>query len=187
MIYMGNKDYENALATFIEAHKVVPKNREIVFYKSSAMIMVFLDVIEKNELSLTQIKTYFKSIIKEYDVGIRQHKIDHFLYFYRGLLYLYTREFDNALNDLERAVKNNEEANAKYHMFRGLTYACLSMFKEAMKDLSSAIKLKEDYMLAYYNRGKCAYLIGDTDLAFSDFQKLLLLKPVFFYFHTAIE
>ena len=32
-------------------------------------------------------------------------------------------------------------------------------------------------MQAYLNRGKCAYLIGDTGLAFMDFQKIIILEP----------
>ena len=34
------------------------------------------------------------------------------------------------------------------------------------------------FLQAYLNRGKCAYLIGDTGLAFMDFQKLIVLEPV---------
>ncbi len=178
LIAMQAKSYEAALEHFVEAHKILPRNKEMIFYKSSAMIMVYRDLAEKVELALGQTKTYFASILKEYDSNLKYQKTDHFLHFYRGVLYAYTREYENALSDLDKAIKNNEEANAKYYMFRGLVYACMSMFKEAMKDLSAAIKLKEDYMLAYYNRGKCAYLLGDTDLAFTDFQKLLLLRPV---------
>ena len=43
------------------------------------------------------------------------------------------------------------------------------MFKEAITDLSIAINLNKDQIDAYLNRGKCAYLIGDTGLAFMDF------------------
>lgn len=44
-------------------------------------------------------------------------------------------------------------------------------------DLSNSIKINPNLMDAYLNRGKCAYLIGDTQLAFMDFQKLILLEP----------
>lgn len=178
LIAMQAKEHEQALSYFVEAHKVSPRNREIIFYKSSAMIMVYMEVAEKVELSVSQIRGYMRTIQGEYITSVRLLKNDHFLYFYRGLLNLYMRNFEAALHDLDRAVRYNEEACFKYHMFRGLTYACMSMFKEAMKDLSAALKLKDDYILAYYNRGKCAYLLGDTDLAFTDFQKILLLKPV---------
>ena len=51
------------------------------------------------------------------------------------------------------------------------------MFREAITDLSIAINLNKDLLDAYLNRGKCAYLIGDTGLAFMDFQKLIVIEP----------
>ena len=51
------------------------------------------------------------------------------------------------------------------------------MFKEAITDLSIAINIDKDLIDAYLNRGKCAYLIGDTSLAFMDFQKIIVLQP----------
>ena len=38
-------------------------------------------------------------------------------------------------------------------------------------------RMNKDLLDAYLNRGKCAYLIGDTGLAFMDFQKLIVLEP----------
>ena len=177
----GNKR-EIALEHFVQAHRLSPRNKEIVFYKSSAMIMMFRNIMERAELTKEQIKDCFSNIFCEYDVAIKLQKADHFLHFYRGLLNLYTHGFENALADLDKAIKNNDETSAKYRRFRGLAYACMSMFKEAMKDLSAAIEIKEDYLSAYYNRGKCAYLLGNVDLAFSDFQKLLVLQPVTLHF-----
>ena len=51
------------------------------------------------------------------------------------------------------------------------------MFKEAITDLSIGININKDLIDAYLNRGQCAYLIGDTGLAFMDFQKLIVLEP----------
>lgn len=179
MIGMEKKNYEEALAFFAEAQKICKMNREIVFYKSSAMVMLFLRTTEKMQLNASQKDAYFQAVKSEFDSKIRQFRNDHFLHFYRGIISLYIHDFVSALNDFEKSIQASEEANAKYHMFRGLAYACMSMFKEAMKDLSAAVKLKDDFMLAYHNRGKCAYLLGDTNLAFMDFQKLILISPVY--------
>lgn len=51
------------------------------------------------------------------------------------------------------------------------------MFPEAVKDLTAAITLDEECLDAYLNRGKCAYLLGDTPLSFLDFQKLIMIEP----------
>jgi len=182
LIKMKENEYEMALEHFTEAQKIIPRNKEIIFYKSSAILMPLLETLKKKDLSLNVIKKHFAPIISELNEGISWYnKSDHFLRFYKGLVYLYTQEFDKSVVDLYHAIKNNEEPNSKYHMYIGLGYGCLNLLKEAMKDLSMALRLKDDYVQAYYNRGKCAYLLENADLAFSDFQKLLLIKPVGFY------
>jgi tetratricopeptide (TPR) repeat protein len=179
LIKMKEEYYNEAYALFIAAQKIMPRNKEIIFYKASAIIMPLLKTLNKEELTLTIIKRNLGQIIDEFTEGINiYYKSDHFLRFYRGLIYLFMQEFDKAIVDFYQAIKNNEEPNPKYHMYIGLTYGCMNLLKEAIKDLSIAIKLKEDYIQAYYNRGKCAYLIENADFAFADFQKLLLLKPV---------
>ena len=175
---MQEKKHEEALAKFSEAQNIFPKNREIVFYKTSAMVLHFICSTENMQLSSKQKATYINAIKAEFDSSIKLFKYDHFLHFYRGLLSLYAKDYDSALSDFDTSIKVNDEPCAQYHLFRGLTYACVSCFKEAMKDLTLAIKLKETLMLAYYNRGKCAYLLGETNMAFMDFQKLILLRPV---------
>jgi hypothetical protein len=47
-----------------------------------------------------------------------------------------------------------------------------------MKDLSIALNLDDSLQDAYIFRGKCAYLLGDNNLAFLDFQRLILTDPV---------
>lgn len=64
-----------------------------------------------------------------------------------------------------------------FYLARGRTYACLSILTEAMKDLSIALNLDETLQQAYVFRGCCAYLLGDNNLAFLDFQRLILSDP----------
>lgn len=176
---MKERQYDTALSHFVAAQKILPRNKEILFYKSSAIIIPLTEILTKEQLSLSNLKARLTPIIEELSSVIAIHsKSDHFLRFYRGIAYLYVQEFEKAMVDIRQAIKNNEESNAKYHMFLGIAYGCMNLLKEAIKDLTIAIKLKDDYLQAYYNRGKCAYLLGNADLAFTDFQKLLLIKPV---------
>jgi tetratricopeptide (TPR) repeat protein len=87
----------------------------------------------------------------------------------RGLINFSLHFFYDAIMDLEVVIEKSDDANAKHYLARGRCYACLSMFKEAITDLSIAINLNSNLLDAYLNRGKCAYLIGDTGLAFMDF------------------
>jgi tetratricopeptide (TPR) repeat protein len=43
-----------------------------------------------------------------------------------------------------------------------------------MKDLSIALNLDDSLQEAYIYRGKCAYLLGDNNLSFRDFQSLIM-------------
>ena len=91
------------------------------------------------------------------------------LYFFRGLLYFQMHMFYEALQDFNVAIDEEEEPTAAYYMARGRAYACLSILSEAMKDLSISLNLDETLQEAYIYRGKCAYLLGDNNLAFLDF------------------
>jgi len=82
-----------------------------------------------------------------------------------------------ALKDFNVAIEEEEEPTPSYYLARGRTYACLSILTEAMKDLSIALNLDETIQEAYIYRGKCAYLLGDNNLAFLDFQRLILTDP----------
>ncbi len=64
-----------------------------------------------------------------------------------------------------------------YFLARGRAYACMTMFEEAMQDLSIALQQDESLQQAFVFRGCCAYLMGDSNLAFLDFQKLILSDP----------
>jgi tetratricopeptide (TPR) repeat protein len=99
------------------------------------------------------------------------------LYFFRGLLHFQMHMLYQALQDFNVAIEEEEEPTASYYLARGRTYACLSILTEAMKDLSIALNLDESLQEAYIYRGKCAYLLGDNNLSFLDFQRLILTDP----------
>jgi len=101
----------------------------------------------------------------------------------RSTLNFYLHNFYEALCDvdaaidLERASSGEDEPNATDLLHKGRCHACLSMFKEAITDFTKVIELDDELFDAYFFRGKCSYLIGDTSQAFLDFQKLILLQP----------
>ena len=93
----------------------------------------------------------------------------------RSTLYFYLHNFYEALCDidaaidLERASSGEDEPNATDLLHKGRCHACLSMFKEAIGDFTKVIELDDELFDAYFFRGKCSYLIGDTSQAFLDF------------------
>jgi tetratricopeptide (TPR) repeat protein len=115
--------------------------------------------------------------IKVLNSAIEQNKEDLSLFYYRGLLFFYLHKFFDAFLDFDYIVEKEEEPMWKYYLARGRWYSWLSMFPEAVKDLTAAITLDEECLDAYLNRGKWAYLLGDTPLSFLDFQKLIMIEP----------
>ena len=106
---------------------------------------------------------------KDLHRALEQSPKDESVLFLRGILNFSLHRFYDAICDFERVIEKADETNAIHYLARGRCYACLSMFKEAITDLSIAINLNKNLLDAYLNRGKCAYLIGDTGLAFMDF------------------
>lgn len=115
--------------------------------------------------------------------GVSKAPKDRNLLLTRSFIQYYRHNFLEALIDIEavieieRAASGEEEPNATDLLHKGRCHACLSMFKEAINDFSRVIELDDELFDAFYFRGKCSYLIGDTSQAFLDFQKLILLQP----------
>ena len=115
--------------------------------------------------------------------GVKKATKDRNLLLARSIIQYYRHNFFEALCDIdavieiERASSGEEEPNATDLLHKGRCHACLSMFKEAIADFTRVIELDDELFDAYFFRGKCAYLIGDTSQAFLDFQKLILIQP----------
>lgn len=110
-----------------------------------------------------------KDAKKDLSTALQHSPKDEQVLLLRGILNFALHRFYDAICDFERVIEKTDETSALHYLARGRCYACLSMFKEAITDLSIAINLNKDQIDAYLNRGKCAYLIGDTGLAFMDF------------------
>lgn len=172
ILSVRNKEFDAAKQYFAKAQAKFPDNRN-QFLQAVAIIKQANESNQKPEKRLKMAKDAKKIV----DAVLKKHKKDYSVMYYRGLLNLYLQCFNNAINDFNTVIDNDEDTAAKYYLGRGRCYACLSMFKEAITDLSIAINIDKDLIDAYLNRGKCAYLIGDTSLAFMDFQKIIVLQP----------
>lgn len=69
-------------------------------------------------------------------------------------------------------------------MAKGLCYASLELYKEAVHDFSIVIQLDEECGDAYFYRGRCAFILGDSNTAFLDYQKFIMANPDDPYVHT---
>ena len=129
-------------------------------------------VVQDEIVKLSDPEGKFEAVYKGLsyiETAYKVHCKDYGLQFHRSCLNLYLQQFYESIIDLDDVIDKDEDTHAKYYLMRGRNYACLSMFKQAITDLSIAIIIDKNLIDAYLNRGKCAYLIGDTSLAFMDF------------------
>lgn len=180
ILRMDHEDYLMASKFFSKACKKFPGNKDpyclqvisIVRSYTYSLGGYFIDQSIKFNKVLETKKFMDKAIMNCCHV-----QKEPSLYFFRGLLNFQLHHFYEALADFNAAIDAEEESTAQFFLARGRTYACLSILPEAMKDLSVALNLDETLQQGYIYRGKCAYLIGDNNLAFLDFQRLILTDP----------
>ena len=170
---MQQKEFENAISFFTKAAQKQSKKRDPYLLRAMNIVEYTMNKPIKPKTKVQMLKDAKKDLHR----ALEQSPKDETVLFLRGILNFALHRFYDAISDFERVIDKSEETSAVHYLARGRCYACLSMFKEAITDLSIAINLNKDLLDAYLNRGKCAYLIGDTGLAFMDFQKLIVLEP----------
>lgn len=161
-------DYDTALSTIDEALELFPENKETRFYRITVQVAKY----QRSESTELEGK-----ILKNLNEFIHDKKNEHMLYYFRGIFRLHKQDFGKALKDFDKAVSYCDNVVAKYHLGRARCYGCISMFKEAIHDATVALEANDSLVEAYVLRGKCAFISGDTKQAFSDFQKVIKLRP----------
>lgn len=166
-IIKAEKDTSEALKLLEEASTDFPKNIEPLAYQASIHLQ------QARKTSNKKIAEKSKILL---DKAISLRDTDSDLYYFRGLIMYYLGKPIESVPDYEIAIDKAEDNMPIHFLSRGLCYAQIKLYKEAVQDFSIAIQLKEDYADAYYYRGRCAYLIDDTQTAFQDYQKMITYK-----------
>ncbi|CAG9315165.1 unnamed protein product [Blepharisma stoltei] len=162
------KDADSALKLFKAANEKFPKNVEPFAYE--AAVLLHAARRHKKILLADQAKDLLTKAIE-----FREAESD--LYFFRGVTSYYLDKPIESIHDYEEAIEKADDNVPIHFIARGLCYIQLKLIQEAIQDFTIALQLDENLAEAYYYRGRCAFLTGDTTLAFLDFQKLILAKP----------
>ncbi len=102
------------------------------------------------------------------------------VYYERGLKYRLTKQYNNALADVNTAIKLDPEFNFAYTL-RAHVYADLGDFDKALADHTTILKMTPDSAVAYTGRAIEYMRQKKYDLAFADLNKSLQLNPKYFY------
>jgi len=98
------------------------------------------------------------------------------IYRKRSSTYLALNEYQQSLEDLNRAIKLDPKV-VKTYILRGQAYLFLNEYQRAIKDFDRAIKLNPNYAKAYGLRGEAYHLLNDYQQAIKDFGSALKLDP----------
>lgn len=167
------KDYAGATELFSRAERQFEKNVEPLAHKCMVIMCMLRETTNGKEKLIHEAKGFL-------DRAIVMRDTESDLYFFRGLLNYYLSKPVDAIPDFEMAIEKAEDNVPSHYIGRGLCYAALKLYKEAIQDFTIAIQLDENLSDAYFYRGRCAFILDDTSLAFLDFQKLILTNPVTF-------
>ncbi|MBR4137071.1 MAG: tetratricopeptide repeat protein [Bacteroidales bacterium] len=74
------------------------------------------------------------------------------MYLDTGIDYLYTSQFDEAIDYLNKAIKC-DDGNYEAYYYRGCAYSNNFKKEQALKDWHKAIEIKPDYADPYFNIG----------------------------------
>lgn len=108
-------------------------------------------------------------------------------YAYRGILYLNTKRYDEAINDFNQVIWLNK-SNSSAYMFRAIAKQFKSQHEEAMEDFTKALKIDPLNVEAYVRRGINLCEMKKYADALADFDKAIKIdgKNSFAYFNRAI-
>ena len=163
----SDKSPDESLKLLEEAFKDFNKNTEPLAYQAA----IYMNQSRKSSNKKPAEKA--KSLL---DKALALRDSDCDLYFFRGLVLYYLNKPIEAVPDYELAIDKAEDNVPIHFLARGLCYAQLKLLKEAMQDFSIAIQLNENLADAYYYRGRCSFLLDDSQQAFQDYQKMITNK-----------
>jgi len=102
------------------------------------------------------------------------------IYYERALKYRLTKQYPNALADVNTAIKLDPDFKYAYTL-RAHVYADLGDFEKALDDHNLIIKMSPDSAVAYTGRAIEYMQQKKYDLALADLNKSLALNPKYFY------
>lgn len=112
--------------------------------------------------------TLCNDILSKYDIDI--------VYNHRGYIYNNKGEYDQAIDDFNRALSLNSELVEAYYN-RGSAYFNKKDYDRAISDYTRAISLLPEYVMSINARGMAYLNIGEYNRAIADFTDALNIDP----------
>lgn len=135
--------------------------------------------------SLLFIESKFDKALDVLDTVLKYEPKNSKAYYYRGLIFEYKNEEENALDNYTLAIKYSKVLFPSVYFYRGdLYYSYKKDYKKALSDYTKCIKIYEDNLNkdlidfnsigdVYFNRALTYYKLGDDKKIIKDLYKAL--------------
>lgn len=139
------KSRNNVIEQYSDSIKIAWNNKKVydeffkyfrIFYNSSGMPVTMLDT---------------RGALQDFSEALKIKPEYDYAYYNRAIVYKDLDMLNEALNDINEAIKLKEISN--YYVTRALTYRALRENKKSLSDLNKAIELDPNNSNAYRNRG----------------------------------
>ncbi len=163
--------FEDKADIFIDADKLIDElnKRRIDITKLG----------EETEDTKNKLKELSKNIEQREKIGEQLSADD---YFFSSLNYYEKGEYDNAINELEKAIAINQDYYDAWYN-KGTILAKLERYEEAIEYFDKAIEIKPDYHDAWNNKGNTLAKLERYEEAIACYDKAIAIKPD--YHHDA--
>ncbi len=95
-------------------------------------------------------------------------------HYFRGYIYLYGfKNYDKAINDFTNSIQMDNGKQTLAYLYRGLSYQGQKMLPQAITDYTATIKLDNNNTDAYFMRGLCKSLLGDSYGSINDYDEII--------------
>lgn len=144
------------------------KYKKEIFVNAAAVVIIFSFLSYKRTM-------VWKNSESLWTDAIRKNTKSASAYFYRGIYYSNSKQFDKAIHDYDKSIVL-EPHDYKFYQNRGMTNFDKGNYSSAINDFSLALKYRADLPNIIFMRAQCYEWIGDKQNALNDYRSLLSSK-----------
>lgn len=111
-----------------------------------------------------------------FDKAVKANPDDDYAWFMRGLGWLKSGEYENAIKDFAEAIRLRPDEPTNYNS-RGNAWKGKKEYVKAIEDYTRAIRLDPKYSIAFNNRGSSWQKMKEYDKAVEDYTTAIRLDP----------
>jgi len=193
MIFSSEKKYPESIAAYDKALKINPnfaqawkeRSHSLLQSDKSSEALVSLDkaiALSPNQFDLYawrgRVLFFLQRFPEAIDSVNQSIKIyPHFsAYGIRAFAYLFLGEYQNAIADLNEAIRLAPDSAFCYSI-RGFVYSLSKDNKKAIADFTEAIRLAPNNAEYYSSRGNAYSLLNDENKATADYKRAVSIEP----------